>query len=143
MCLYVMNAMTVHRWSGIGDGSYISQKLQQLVCHDEQCAGAKERIISTVMLIIDDISMMNGNMIDWIDFYAVSAIFQPCNGGSRNMLDKLGTVCRIINIIAAFGGIQLIVVGDFLQLPPVKNTHYIDLLILSQCFPFSENNSRY
>ena len=85
-----MNAMTIHRWSGIGDGRYTGQKLQQLVCHDDQCAGAKERIISTEMLIIDEISMM-----------------------SRNMLDKLETVCRIRNISAAFGGIQLIVVGDF------------------------------
>lgn len=99
-----MNAMTIHRWSGIGDGRYTGQKLQQLVCHDDQCAGAKERIISTEMLIIDEISMM-----------------------SRNMLDKLETVCRIRNISAAFGGIQLIVVGDFLQLPPVKNTRYGDL----------------
>ncbi|XP_078330779.1 uncharacterized protein LOC144624727 [Crassostrea virginica] len=100
----VMNAMTIHRCSGIGDGRYTGQKLQQLVCHDDQCAGAKERIISTEMLIIDEISMM-----------------------SRHMLDKLETVCRIRNISAAFGGIQLIVVGDFLQLPPVKNTRYGDL----------------
>ena len=52
---------------------------------------------------------------------------------SRNMLDKLETVWRIRNITAAFGGIQLIVVGDFLKLPPVKNTRYGDLGEYAQC----------
>ena len=90
MCLQVINAMTIHLWSGSGDGRY-GQTLQQLVCHDDQCAGAKDCIITTEMLSIDEISMT-----------------------SRHMLDKLEkNVCRIKNITAAFGWIQLIVVGNF------------------------------
>ena len=62
-----MNAITIHRWSGIGDGRYTGQKLQQLVCQNEQSAGAKERITSTEMVIKDENSMMSRNMLDKLE----------------------------------------------------------------------------
>ena len=33
-------------------------------------------------------------LIDWIEFYAVSAVFQPCNGGGK----KRETVHYVIDI---------------------------------------------
>ena len=99
-----MSAMTIHKWSGIGDGRFSGQKLKKLLCHEEQYAGAKERIVTTDTLIIDEISML-----------------------SLAMFDNLETVCQIRCESEVFGGIQIIVVGDFLQLPPVKNVRYNDL----------------
>ena len=31
------------------------------------------------------IGLLPETLIDWIEFYAVSAIFQPCTGGARNV----------------------------------------------------------
>ena len=61
--------MTIHLWSGLGDGRYTGQTPQQLhvVCHNDQCAGAKERIITTEMLSIDEISMTSRHMLDKLE----------------------------------------------------------------------------
>jgi ATP-dependent exoDNAse (exonuclease V) alpha subunit len=61
------------------------------------------RVGAAECLVIDEISMLPGRIIDYLDFH-----------------------CREIrNSNRPFGGIQIVAVGDFLQLPPVaKNGKY-------------------
>lgn len=96
--------MTIHKWSGIGDGRFTGNKLRQLLVNDEQYQTAYTRIRTTDLLIIDEISMFR-----------------------KQMMDNLENVCRVKNEEKPYGGIQIVVVGDFKQLPPVRNMRYGDL----------------
>jgi ATP-dependent exoDNAse (exonuclease V) alpha subunit len=92
-----IGGMTIHSWSGIG----IKHKLDK---YDLDKIASSEYIVrrvnKTKVLIIDEVSML-----------------------SRNTLDMVDMVCREIKQNhGAFGGMQIILVGDFFQLPPiVKN----------------------
>ena len=86
--------MTIHSWSGLGIRD-------QLTPYDLDYIGTNEKIVkrakSAQVLIIDEISMLDGKVLDMVD-------------------QVLRTVRQSKE---AFGGIQVIVVGDFFQLPPV------------------------
>ena len=89
-----LDGRTIHSWCGIG----INEKLT-----DAQIKNLKEkdvlssRIVSAKVLIIDEISMLNANRLDLID-----------------------DVCQAIRQdMRPFGGMQVILSGDFFQLPPV------------------------
>ena len=85
---------TLHKWSGIGIGN---KTVDQLV---KRIQSQKDLLATwryTKVLIIDEISMIDGNL-----------------------LDKLEQIARRIRINEdPFGGIQLVLTGDFFQLPPV------------------------
>jgi nucleoside-triphosphatase THEP1 len=90
-----IHGMTLHSWSGIG----VMRDMR-----DEDIADlAKSRYISmrikkTKVLIVDEISMIDGEM-----------------------LSNVERVCRRIKKSAQpFGGMQVVFVGDFFQLPPVQ-----------------------
>ncbi len=90
-----INGRTIHSWCGIG----INEKLT-----DSQLKGLKEkdnlssRIIPAKVLIIDEISMLNANRLDLID-----------------------QVCKVFKQdLRPFGGMQVVLCGDFFQLPPVS-----------------------
>lgn len=85
---------TVHAWSGIGlNRTLSSEQLDQLY----QRRSLREQIEKTKVLIIDEISMLHKTQLDLVD--------QVLRHFKRNH--------------HAFGGIQIIVSGDFFQLPPV------------------------
>jgi ATP-dependent DNA helicase PIF1 len=88
-----LGGTTIHSWSGIG----ISDELPNgLVEH--MAKGRKEIIEKTDVLIIDEISMLHDFRLDMID-----------------------TICRLVRAKdEPFGGIQLIMSGDFFQLPPIN-----------------------
>ncbi len=90
-----IGGMTIHSWSGIGINSFLSkQHLEALAVR----ARLAERVQKTQVLIIDEVSMLSGATLDLVD-----------------------KVCRYLrNDQSAFGGIQVIFVGDFFQLPPVS-----------------------
>jgi ATP-dependent DNA helicase PIF1 len=96
--------MTIHKWSGLGDGRFSGGKLKILLQHDDAYANAKQNILKTDLLIVDEISMF-----------------------SAQMLDNLEVACSIRSQNAPFGGIQVIFVGDFTQLPPVRHLRYGDV----------------
>lgn len=72
-----------------------------------QFAKAKQNVIRTLdLLVIDEISMVRADVLDAID-------------------DKLRTIRRNP---APFGGVQLLMIGDMQQLPPVTTEQELELL---------------
>lgn len=103
-----VDTSTIYRWSGIGlgpkHGQDFSDYLRFMRTHGYSFQGACSRIRGTRTLIIDEVSMLPGRIIEFIDY-----------------------VCREVRGDARpFGGIQVIAVGDFLQLPPVSKTGRYD-----------------
>lgn len=89
-----IGGMTIHAWSGVGARDTINQyDLDQIMTREK----VVKRIKKAQVLIIDEISMIDGTMLDMVDVIARTA---------RGRGD-------------AFGGLQVIFVGDFFQLPPV------------------------
>ena len=85
-------AKTIHSWAGIGLGKDPSSKLILNMNYR-----AKKRWKATDTLIIDEISMM-----------------------TPELLEKLHQVAMVMRKSTdVFGGMQVILVGDFFQLPPV------------------------
>ncbi len=89
-----IGGMTIHSWSGIG----IKTKLNK---YDLNKIASNKRIVKHVQraktLIIDEVSMLSPATLDVVD-----------------------AVCREINQSSEpFGGIQIVLVGDFFQLPPI------------------------
>lgn len=94
-----IGGVTLHRWSGYGDGRYAREELLTKVQDDDHFVVHKQNIISTDCLIIDEISMMSLKLFEDLEF-----------------------LCRHIKDSEKyFGGMQVIGVGDFYQLPPVPD----------------------
>ncbi|SCU88034.1 LADA_0E07756g1_1 [Lachancea dasiensis] len=92
-----IGGMTVNRFSGINIGVGSAQKLAAQVSRNKTNS---ERWKRTSVLVIDEVSMIDGRFLDKMDFVAREV---------RRTPNK------------AFGGIQLVLTGDFFQLPPVAN----------------------
>lgn len=91
-----VGGVTVHSFAGIGLGK---EEVPELVKKIKRNQKSKARWLRTRVLIIDEISMIDGDLFD-----------------------KLEAVARIIrNNGRPFGGIQLVITGDFFQLPPVPD----------------------
>jgi ATP-dependent DNA helicase PIF1 len=89
-------AKTLHSWAGIGLARETPQELAAVVMSNRR---AKKRWCETQLLILDEISMM-----------------------TPDILEKLDLIARRVrqNPDIRFGGLQLVVSGDFCQLPPVS-----------------------
>lgn len=87
-----LNGATIHSWSGIGIHDELPPKH-----HESLLQGRADTIRKTDVLIIDEISMLHDYRLD--------------------MVDEIARKVREID--APFGGIQVIMCGDFFQLPPV------------------------
>ncbi len=95
-----IEGITLHSFAGAGLGK---EEAPELVKKIKKNAKSKQRWIRTKVLIIDEVSMVDG---DWYD--------------------KLEHIARAIkNNGRPFGGIQLVVTGDFFQLPPVPDRQKI------------------
>lgn len=89
-----IGGLTIHSWSGVGARDTLSHADLDLIASREKLV---KRIKKTHVLIIDEISMLDGKLFDMVD-----------------------VICRTIRGSAeSFGGMQVICVGDFFQLPPV------------------------
>ena len=90
-----LNGTTIHSWSGLGILDVLSHE-------DLQRLGASERLMkrynSTDVLVIDEVSMLHGVRLDMINELA-----KKLRGSDE-----------------AFGGMQVVLVGDLFQLPPVS-----------------------
>ncbi|KAF4797078.1 ATP-dependent DNA helicase PIF1 [Turdus rufiventris] len=88
---------TLHAFAGIGSGKAPLEQCIQLA----ERPGVRQHWLACQHLIIDEISMVDGRFFD-----------------------KLEAVARAVRKRdEPFGGIQLIICGDFLQLPPVRKAN--------------------
>jgi len=96
-----IGGMTIHSWSGIGIKTKLDKYDLDKIASSEYVV---KRVNRTKVLIIDEVSMLSPNMLDMIDM-----------------------VCREIKQSGeAFGGIQVILVGDFFQLPPIMKKDFAE-----------------
>ncbi len=89
-----INGMTIHSWSGIGVQSTLDS---DTVKHIAENRYAAKRIQNVKVLIIDEVSMLDGTILSLVE--------RVCRKVRKSQLP--------------FGGLQVVLVGDFFQLPPV------------------------
>jgi hypothetical protein len=89
-----LGGSTIHAWAGIGVHDVLPPGFAEYLSK-----GRKEIIEKTDVLIIDEISMLHDYRLDMVD-----------------------DVCRMVRKQpdVPFGGIQVVMSGDFFQLPPVN-----------------------
>ena len=95
----LIDGITINRYSGIGIGDKDVETLYKKII---KMKNLKKRWCNTSVLIIDEISMMDADIFDKLEILAKKI---------RKNEDP-------------FGGIQIILSGDFLQLPPVKSDNF-------------------
>jgi ATP-dependent exoDNAse (exonuclease V) alpha subunit len=88
-----LGGSTIHAWSGIGVHDVLPANFDE-----HMLKGRRDIIQSTDILIIDEVSMLHDYRLD--------------------MVDQVARVIR--DDERPFGGIQVIMCGDFFQLPPVN-----------------------
>ena len=97
--LQFVNGMTIHHWSGYGDGNKNVHQLVEQILTNPSCAATKHRIVECDCLIIDEIGLLSSKAFDNIEF-----------------------ICRNVHKTdRIFGGVQVIAAGSFVQLPPVPS----------------------
>lgn len=89
-----IGGMTIHSWSGMGIKDSLTKKDLEYI---KQKDYVMRRIRNASVLVIDEISMLGPDMLANVDL-----------------------VCRTVRENSnSFGGLQVVLVGDFFQLPPV------------------------
>ncbi|KAJ5497090.1 DNA helicase PIF1 ATP-dependent [Penicillium fimorum] len=91
-----IGGVTLHSFAGIGLGK---EPVPELVKKIKKNQKARNRWLRTKVLVVDEVSMVDGDLFDKLEEIAR----------------------RIRNNGRPFGGIQLVVTGDFFQLPPVPD----------------------
>ena len=89
-------AKTLHSWAGIGLGD---QSVDKYVTKIRSSKALLDKWKKIQILVIDEVSMLSDDLFDKLE--GIARIIRQC--------DK------------PFGGIQVVLSGDFYQLPPVKN----------------------
>jgi len=92
-----MNGMTIHSWAGIGVKEHMTSANFTAMSKKKYLKTHLEKV---KVLIIDEISMLHKNQLNLVD--QVLQFFKQNN--------------------APFGGIQVVLCGDFFQLPPIGKT---------------------
>ena len=89
-----IGGMTIHSWSGIGIKTNLDKYDLNKIASNKHIV---KRVQRTKVLVIEEVSMLPPNALSMVD-----------------------AICRQIKQSSEpFGGIQIILVGDFFQLPPV------------------------
>ena len=89
-----LNGITIHSWAGIGIKENLSRKELEKIA---KTSYIKKRVEKAKVLIIDEISMLEAGTFTMVDL-----------------------VCRKVrDRKEPFGGLQVVVSGDFFQLPPI------------------------
>ncbi len=91
-----MSGITIHSWSGMGIKDKITEIDLRKLSRNRR---VQKRMEKTKVLIIDEISMLHAHQLDNVD-----------------------KICRYLKeeTFLPFGGLQVVLCGDFFQLPPVQ-----------------------
>ncbi len=108
-CGLTLQVRTVYQWAGIGLGPQPGETNEVCLARlredaSPSRAGAWKRVRAAECLIIDEISMLPGRVFGFLEFLC------------RHLRDQN----------RPWGGLQVIAVGDFLQLPPVSKSGVYD-----------------
>lgn len=90
-----LNGTTIHSWSGLGIRDSLAPHDEEWLTNNDRL---RKRYNATDILVIDEVSMLHGTRLDMVN--------QACKLLRQN--DE------------AFGGLQVVLVGDLFQLPPVS-----------------------
>lgn len=90
-----IHGMTIHSWSGIAIAQALSPQDYERLAHIKFL---NKRLNKASVLIIDEVSMLAARTLDLVD----------------------GVCRKVRGIQRPFGGLQVVLVGDFFQLPPVS-----------------------
>ena len=92
-----LGGSTIHSWSGMGRAT---EGVEALAARANSSRSTKQRWQNAQVLVLDEVSMIDAEFMDKLDVVA-----RRCRGCSR----------------LPFGGMQMVFVGDFCQLPPVSS----------------------
>lgn len=92
-----IGGLTIHSWSGLGVKDQLSERDIDLLAARDKLV---KRFINTDVLVVDEVSMLNGQFLNLL-----------------NIIAK-----RLRSSQAPFGGMQIVLVGDMFQLPPVNRS---------------------
>jgi len=95
-----IGGVTLHSFAGIGLGK---EDVPELVKKIRRNQKAKQRWQRTKILVVDEVSMVDGDLFDKLE-----AIARQLRNNGR-----------------PFGGIQVVITGDFFQLPPVPDSNKV------------------
>lgn len=91
-----IDGQTIHSWSGVGVQTALTDGLLKLIR-----TRRRKQVRAADVLVIDEVSMMHAWLFDMVD-----------------------QVCRILrHDERPFGGLQVVLSGDFFQLPPVSTSN--------------------
>lgn len=94
-----IGGMTIHAWSGIGIKEDLTERDLDQIAQTERVV---RRVGKARVLIIDEVSMLAARTLSMVD--------AACRAVRRNP--------------SPFGGLQVVLVGDFFQLPPVVKRNF-------------------
>src|SRR3989338_3304671 len=101
-----VGGMTLHSWSGIGINGSLSKADVDRIASKEHI---NKRIQKAKVLVIEEISMLSATTFE--------------------MADK---ICREVRRVdTPFGGLTIVLVGDFFQLPPVSRDREVEFAYAS------------
>ena len=96
-----LNGRTIHSWSGIKIEKDFNEEVKRAL----KSKKLQERVIHSKVLIIDEISMFDAQRLDLVD--------------------------RVLKMVrkskSPFGGLQVVLCGDFFQLPPIKDKNFEEI----------------
>lgn len=88
-----LGGTTIHAWSGIGIADQLHARMM-----DDMSKSRREQIEKADVLVIDEVSMLHDFRLDMVD-----------------------DICRAVRMSEEpFGGLQVVLSGDFYQLPPIN-----------------------
>ena len=96
-----LGGQTIHSWSGIGVRDSLADEEIEIILKKSR---VKRNFSGTKVLVIDEISMLHAHQLDMVERLLHRAQSKAGHAG---------------DFTRAFGGLQVILCGDFFQLPPV------------------------